>query len=144
QLSDAVIALADQVGNVRVEAVTLGVADTVGPNDGFAVAIVRGQYDAAAVNAMVHNLIPNAQAIEGADVYAPDDHSAFTFVADDRAIGFVGATQNKLPVKELLACARQNKGPLLSNPDIAKLIQAVPADGDLRAWAVCKVSDSYR
>jgi hypothetical protein len=144
QLTDAVILLADQVGNIRVEAITFAVSDTVGPNDGFAIAIVRGQYDAAAVNSMMHNLIPNAQAIEGSDVYAPDDHSAFTFASDERAIGFVGAAQNKLPIKELLANARQNKGPLLTNPDIAKLIQALPADPDVRAWAVCKVSDSYR
>jgi hypothetical protein len=144
QLTDGVIALADQVGNIRVEAITFGVADTVGPNDGFAIAIVRGQYDAPAVSAMIHNLFPNSQSIEGAEVYSPDDHTSFAFASDDRAISMVGAAQNKLPMKDLLAAARQNKGPLLTNPDIAKLIQALPADPDVRAWAVCKVSDSYR
>ncbi|HEY7115891.1 MAG TPA: HEAT repeat domain-containing protein, partial [Tepidisphaeraceae bacterium] len=45
-LTGHVIAIADQIGNVRIEGVTFGVADDVGPNGGFAAVIVRGQWDA--------------------------------------------------------------------------------------------------
>jgi hypothetical protein len=67
---------------------------------------------------------------------------AFAFPTDDRAVFFAGAAADKLPVKEVFTAIRDNKGPLLTNKDLAALIQK--ADTTARAWMVCKVSDAYR
>src|SRR5205823_3740161 len=55
QLTGQVISIAEQIGNVRVESITFGLSDTIGPNDGFFATIIHGQYDATAVSAFLHN-----------------------------------------------------------------------------------------
>jgi hypothetical protein len=141
-----IIEVADQIGNVRLEAVSFGVAETVGPQDGFAVAVVHGQYDAQAVAVYVRKQIPNTETVEGFEVFAPDEHIAFAFLSDHRAIAMTGASKEKLPIKEVLANSRAKARPaghpLLAGADFAPF--AAKITDKTRAWAVCKVSDSYR
>lgn len=140
-----VIEIADQIGNVRLESFTIGVADVVGDKDGFVVAIAHGEYDSKAVANYVRKMIPNTENVEGYDVVAPDDHSAFAFISDNRAIAFTGASKDKLPIKEVLANTRAKTpapNALLAGADFAPFIAKL--DDKVRAWAVCKVSDSYR
>lgn len=146
-MTKEVIQVADQIGNVRLEAMTFGVADTVGPQDGFATAIAHGQYDSAAVIKYVHSQMPNpTENIEGYEVFSPADTVAFVFVSDNRALAITGATKAKLPVKEILAAthAKPNPAghPLLSAPEFAPF--AAKLNDKSRAWVICKVSDSYR
>jgi hypothetical protein len=146
-ITNGIIAFADQVGNVRVEAITFGVADTIGPNDGFAAAIVRGQYDAQALSNFVRGQMPNSNAVEGVEVFSPDANDAtvrFAFASDQRAFGFSGAAADKIPVKDVLAAINKKPAPhpVLALPEFAPFVASL--DENSRAWAVCKVSDSYR
>jgi hypothetical protein len=142
-----IIQVADQIGNVRLDAMTIGVSDTVGQQDGFATAIAHGQYDSAAVVKYIHTLMPNpTENIEGYEVFAPSDNVAFAFTSDNRAIVITGANKAKLPVKEMLAAthAKPNPAghPLLSAAEFAPF--AAKLNDKTRAWVICKVSDSYR
>jgi len=145
-----VIEVADQIGNVRVESVSFGLADVIGPQDGFAAFVVRGQYDAPAVLTYLRGVMPPAKTVEGADVFSPDPHLALVFPGNDRALFMTGASADKLPVKELLtAIAAAGAGgqappthPLLKEPALAPFVASL--DGTVRMWAACKVSDSYR
>lgn len=143
-MTKTLIEIADQIGNVRLESFTIGVSDVIGPNDGFTVVIAHGQYDSAAVAGYVRKMIPNTENIEGYDVFA-DDRAAFVFISDHRAIAFTGAGKDKLPIKGVLAATRAKTpaaNPLLTGADFAPFISKL--DDKTRAWAVCKVSDSYR
>jgi hypothetical protein len=142
QMQPALISTLEQVGNVRIEAVTFAVADTIGHREGFAAAVVRVKYDAKAVANLVRPILNKTEAVEGAEVFVPTDEIAFAFPSDDRFVAITGAKREQLPVKELLTAIRDNRGPLLTNKDLAALIAAV--DPKAKAWAVCKVSDSYR
>lgn len=142
-MTATLIQTAEQIGNVRVEGVTIGVAEKVGPQDGFFVMILRGQYDARAVGLLLAKqgqLQPNT--IDGVEVYSPEKNLMFSLVSNERAIGMAGVGLEKMPVKELIAAVKENKGALHTNADLAKLIATV--DTASRLWAVCKVSDSYR
>jgi hypothetical protein len=145
-MTTSIIQVADQVGNIRVESVTVGVSDNVGPNDGFAAIVVHGQYDAQAVSALVRKSIPNASTIEGVEVLSPEEHMALAFLSDNRAMAITGASKEKLPVKEVLAAlqAKPNPAghPLLATPEFAPFVASL--NDSVHAWAVCKVSDSYR
>jgi hypothetical protein len=132
----------EQIGNVRIEGATFALADNVGQNDGFAVLVLRGKFDAKAVGDLVRPMIPNPSSVEGVEVFAPDRHMAFAFPSNDRAVAFAGPSADKLPLKEMFTAIRDNKGALLTNKDLAALIQKV--DPAARAWAVCKVSDAYK
>lgn len=133
----------EQIGNVRVEGVTFGVAEKVGPNEGFAVAIVRGQYDARAASLLVAkqgNM--QSKAVDGLEYFSPDRNAGFSFVSNNRALFFTGAKEETINVKEMAVALRDGKGTLQKNADLMKLISTI--DTADRLWAVCKVSDSYR
>jgi hypothetical protein len=148
QMNAQVIGIADQIGNVRIESVTFGLSDTVGPNDGYAAMIVHGQYDAAAVAGFIKNMGMPVNTIAGATVLSPDSHVTFAFPTNDRAMLVTGAAQEKLPVKQILEAAgalgtkEPAVHPVLREKEFAPFIASLN-DG-VRLWAVCKVSDSYR
>jgi hypothetical protein len=87
--------------------------------------------------------------VAGVDVFTPNPNMALAFPDNDRAIFMTGASQEKLPAKEVLT-AIGNAGnvktpaahPLLAQPELAPFIASL--DPNARLWAVCKVSDSYR
>jgi hypothetical protein len=150
QLTGQIIAVAEQIGNVRVEAITFGVCDTVGPNDGFFATIVHGQYDAAAVSAFLQTTGLPITTVAGATVLKPEQEVALAFPADDRALFTAGAAAEKLPVKEILEAAANAAGgqkgaashPLMAQAEFAPFMASL--NEGVRAWVICKVSDSYR
>src|SRR5437764_272784 len=44
------IKVADRVGNIRLDGITVGVSGDMGPNAGYGVVVAHGRYDAAAVS----------------------------------------------------------------------------------------------
>jgi hypothetical protein len=48
-LSKEILDLVEAAGNVRLDAITIGIAGKVGPNEGFIVLVGRGQFDPAAL-----------------------------------------------------------------------------------------------
>ena len=142
QMQQAILGVAEQIGNVRVEGVTFGVSDDVGDQKGFVAVVIRARYDAKAVPLYLKNFVQKSSVIEGVEMFSPQSEMAFGFPADDRVLFLVGPRQEVLPAKELIAAARENKGPLLTNADLAKLIETVDTAAPM--WAVCKVNDNYR
>jgi hypothetical protein len=141
-LTAGVIGVAEKVGNVRVEAVTLGVADDVGDREGFVVAVVRGRWDAQAVREVVRPIFPTWKTVDGVEVAMPHATGALAMPSDERLIAWAGPVEEKMPIQAVLAAAREGKGPLLGNAEMAKLIGAV--DPKAAAWAVCRVTPAYR
>ncbi len=141
-VSAQVIAIADQIGNARIDALTFGVSEKIGNSEGFVIFIVRGEFDAKAAGPALQKAGVVGEAIDGVDVYRAEVELTFFFPSDDRAILLMGPAPDKVPVKEMIAAARQSKGGLMTNPAIAKLIGKV--DPKAGAWAVVNVTDSYR
>jgi PBS lyase HEAT-like repeat len=143
-MQQAVLSAAEQVGNVRVEGLTFGVSDDIGDKQGSVCLIIRGRYDSRAAAVVLRNNLPkpNNAAVEGVEMFSPEDEISFGFPSDERAVFLVGPSRDKLPVKELLTAVRDNKGPLMTNAEMAKLIGAV--DPSAAMWAVCKINDNYR
>jgi hypothetical protein len=148
QMNTQVIAIADQIGNVRVESVTFGLGDTIGPNDGYFAVVVHGQYDSAAVSAYIRNMGMPVDTVAGATVISPDQHVKFAFPGNDRALFVTGASPDKLPVKQIIEAAgalgtkEPAQHPLLAQKEFAPFVASL--NETARMWAVCKVSDSYR
>jgi hypothetical protein len=167
-MSAGLIAIADEVGNVRVDGVTIGLSAEVGPDNGFFVVVVRGQFDAAAASAAVRKA-GGAQmkvtTVEGVEVFHPPgafDTGGFAFPSDDRAVLLTGAKEDKLPYAQVFAALRKEAGaaaapagaitaaalakahPLLARPEFGALVAGVEKAGDDgRLWVACRVTPSY-
>jgi len=143
RVTDALIELTSALGNVRLEAVTLGVAADVGNQAGFVVLIARGTYDAAAARqALKADKRVETETVEDVEVYRRDREVAMVCPSNDRFILFAGPGPEQMPLEQMLGALKKGKGGVDTDEDIAYLLGAV--DRTKRTWAVMKMTDAYK
>jgi len=77
QATKMAIKAAEMTGNVRFDAATVGVSGNVGDNTGFGAVIVRGQYDAKVISALIREQGDcKSEKVNGIDVLKLDDEVA--------------------------------------------------------------------
>ena len=141
-LTEYALDAADQIGNVRIDGVTVGLSDDFGLTTGYVVAIVRGQFDRAAVAERIRQEGSPSGNVDGVDVFRMEDGAMLFFPSDNLAVYLLGADPQKLPTREMIAAAVAGKGGLERAEGMVKLIQSAPTDEPL--WAVAKVTETYR
>ena len=143
QLTSMIVMAAGQVGNVRIDAVTIGVADDVGNRSGFVVVIVRGLYDTKALKQMLLQAArSNTETIDGTEVFKPDNEFAIFLPSSDRLVLVAGPRKAQTPVAEMIAAVKAGKGALAADSDMGKLIKTVDTTSPI--WAASKLSETYR
>jgi hypothetical protein len=143
QLTSMIAMAAGRVGNVRIDAVTMGVADNVGDKSGFVVVIARGRYDAKALREMLVQVgRTKIETIEGTEVFKPDNEFSIFLPSSDRLVLVAGPRRAPMPVAQMIAAVKAGKGALTSDSDMGKLIKTV--DTDSAIWAAAKMSETYR
>ena len=141
-LTEMVLKLAEKVGNIRLEAVTIGAASEIGEDSGFAVVVARGLYDAATVRNVLAPMARESTQIDGIDVLRLDSEVALIAPSNDRLVIVTGPRKQALPVREVISSLKANKTGLQAVPELRDLVKSVPAGSPL--WAVAVMSDSYR
>lgn len=155
-----VIAVAERVGNARVDGVTMGIAGDVGNNSGYVAFVVRGQYDAKAVGDYLAEVtagpadrpppvappggkFAKREAVAGVDVIRPASSVAIELASDTHA-GFVaGPGPKQMPVEELATLLKAGRpGPLKDVPEMAKLVGQI--DPSLPMWGAASMTPAYR
>jgi len=135
-------ALIGQIGNARVDAVTMGLADNVGDDSGFVVFVVRGRYNPQTFKALLEKTGVQSAKHDGVDVLSPDEHARLLLDGDRRAVFLAGPSPDKMPVKQLLAAIKTNGGDLKSNRPMVRLIESV--DRTKALWLAAKMSAHYK
>jgi hypothetical protein len=143
QLTSMLTMAAGHVGNVRIDAVTVGVSSDMGDNTGFVVLIARGRYDTEAVRKVLVEVgVCNTEAIDGAEVFLLGKQAAIFLPSSDRLILIVGPGEVQKPIAEMIAAVKAGKGGLTADSDMGKLIKTVDTASPI--WAASVLSDTYR
>jgi hypothetical protein len=141
-LTEYVLEMADQIGNVRIDGLTVGVSDDFSFGSGFVVVIFRGQFDRAAVAERVRQEGAPSADLEGTAVFTLEEGGSLFFPSDDLAVYLFGPDAQKLPTREMIAAARAGKGGLASAEAMRDVIKSARTDQPL--WAVARVTEAYR
>jgi len=147
QLTKPLVEVTGMIGNVRIDAVTVGLAGDVGNDKGFVVVVARGLYDAQRAAAALKGLMTdeNRQRIDqvaGMDVYRPDDEVAMILVSNEHFVLAGGPNADQLPVEALAKAIKAGKGTLRDNKELAAIIDATDKSG--RMWAAAQMTEVYR
>ncbi len=146
QLLPKMVELADKLGNVRVEAFTMGVSGNVSGREGFVVMVARGQYDAKKAAAALKELMASQRGettkIGGLDVYLPDNEFAVILASNERVVGVAGPRHEQMPLEAVAKAIASGKGTLAENRELAAMIRAVDKTGPI--WGVAKMTEVYR
>ena len=144
QMNKNLIALANQVGNIRIDGITLGVADDVGDNGGFVVVIARGLYDPHASPSAGGDL-EAGPGMDGMDTYTVGNGEANFVLASPQQLILVFGPSGKdtAPVVKQIGRGREeSRRGLGENVEMVKLIKTVDTSASL--WAAAKMSEAYR
>jgi hypothetical protein len=141
ELTQGICAVAERVGNIRLDAITLGVADDVGNKTGFVVVVARGLYDAQAVKAAFAQQNIASSKVEGVEVFSAVRMWLIP-CSNDRFIFAAGPSQEQLPVKDLVAALQANPEKPAFGAKMADLIKAT--DTSAMGWAAVVIGDTYR
>jgi len=141
--TDALIEFTGRIGNIRLDAVTAGVAGNLGNDVGFVVVIGRGSYDAtAAREAIKADHAFKTETVEGFEVLTQTREMAVVCPSNDRFLLFAGPNREALPVEEVLGAIKEGKRDLPLDADMAQLLGSV--DRSKHMWAVMKMTDTYK
>jgi hypothetical protein len=139
QMYPNVLGLADAVGNVRLDSVTLGwyMAPTGKP--GNAVIIARGQFDSAAAIAALKSNQAQTKMFGDSEAFMLDETTALLFPADGMAVMVAAEKEGELPMDETVAAISKGAGTFSNNKELNKLIAGT--DTKRPFWMVTKVND---
>ena len=154
KLTEVLVSFAEMTGNMRLDAVTLGVADDIGNNTGFVVVIARGRYDRDAVLAVIRKEMgPNSRYfsvinVDGEEIISLE-RGQMNLILDrgERLILVVGDIRRgenpleKLPLAAVVKALKTGNGGLKDNREMVRLINSTRPEGEL--MAVMKVSPAY-
>jgi hypothetical protein len=141
-LTEMVLVLADRVGNMRLDGITIGLSGDISDRTGSLVAVLRGQFDRVAFSELVRQLGTPAGNVEGFDVFQPDNESAMFFASDNQAVYMAAPAGTSLPLKEMAAAVKAGKGALDRAEGLAGLIKQ--ADVKQSLWAVARTTPEMR
>ena len=139
RLYGRVVALAEKIGNVRLDALTVGVARDIGPTSGYVVLVARGCYDPPALRSTLEHEMA-AQKVDELTLQGND--WALLTPSPHHLILLAGPSRKALPVATMADAAKTGKGDFATDADMAKLVARV--DTTKPVWAALQVTDPFR
>ncbi len=142
QAAGQMVAIAERIGNVRIDAVTVGVSADMDGRNGFVTAVVRGRYDAKAIRELIRQEAGvEPRDVEGIEILPIDRQFALILPLDDLLILAGGPKEHALPLAELAGALRAGGAKPVS-PEVATLAKAV--DTTLPLWISMRVNEAVR
>ena len=145
QASQMVTQGAQIVGNIRAQALTIGVAEDVGDRSGFITVVGRGKYDPAIVRKLIMQEIRDRPVVdvEGVEVFRPNREVAILCPDESRFVLIARfSRQVVLPYEPVARAIKGKAKGVDSNANMAKLLESV--DRTKPVWAVACITESYR
>jgi hypothetical protein len=133
---------AESLGNVRLEAISFGVAGDIGQQSGFMAVIGHGRFDAHAVADLFHKQQVPSSVVGGVEIFQPPGAEILLFFPSDEYAVLVASPRGvELPVQQILDAISTGQGKLKAVPEMKTLIDAAPADQPI--WAVAKITPAF-
>lgn len=142
QVNQALIALAERIGNVRFDGVTFALSDDIGETSGYMVILVRGLYDAEAVRMALTALGVRTEKVGQTELLLPVSSFALILPSNRQLVVLGGPDRQSLPVEKIIAALKTGRGKLPDNKAMMKLIDSAGTGAEL--WAVARISEAYR
>jgi len=147
EYNSRVLAIAEVLGNVRLQALTIGVAGHVSIDSGYLAIVFRGQFDPLAMGRAIETQMPGMHetTMSGFRVYCPPSSPYmpdFSYVIPDehRVVMILGPP--RVLIDSVVAAVAAGKDDLHGSADLSPLLAA--ADMTQPLWGVAKVTPSFQ
>jgi len=145
-LTNALLMAAEQVGNVRLDAVTIGLSGRISDTSGFVVMVARGKYDAAGFKKMLLDTAPGrakTEMVDGVEVVRPTPDAVLILPSDECLVFLAGPPRDEsVPVSVMAAAVKSGRGQLTPESELGQVVSSVDTAAPL--WVAAKMTDTYR
>lgn len=136
------VSLVERLGNIRLDALSVGISGEIGPNSGYVTLICRGTYNSQAVSQWMHAHQIQSKQVGGIDVFQPPGGGTVVFFPDDHHAAYISFPQGAAPpTEEVVAAMKSGNGGLKDAAEMRELIDRAPAGQPL--WGAARVTGSY-
>jgi hypothetical protein len=136
------VASAENIGNVRVDALSFGISGDVGERSGYVVAIAHGSYESRAMIDWLHQEKMPSNFLAGVEIFQPPGaEAALCFPSDHYAVFVASPLGTSMPTKAVIEAIKGHIMKLKLVVEMKKLIDATSADEPM--WAVAQVTPAY-
>ena len=136
ELNSTLLETLNIAGNVRIDAITVGIYPAPPGVPGNYIVVVRGQFDATALCAALGRVAPDSELIDGVRVFHIDEDAAL-LVPSDRRIVYLGReAAGELGIAETIAALRTGSSDLAKNVELLTLVKSVDHGAPLWAAAL--------
>jgi hypothetical protein len=142
QTQQVLITFVERVGNIRLESVTLGVAEEVGPRSGYVALVARGLFNRDAVRMALKEMKLPVEMVGGMEVFSLDREGRLLIPSSDRVALLAGPSQQQLPLETFVKAIKEPGAASGVSKEMSALRDTVDKDAFL--WAVARMSKSYR
>lgn len=141
-MARSVLPVAEMLGNIRFDGMTVGVSGELSEKSGYVVAVLRGRYDRDLLATILAEQKVPAKDVGGTPVYQFNQETAAFFPSNDRAVVISSPLGQALPAAEVVAAVQANGGGLRTNQEMIRLVQSTDTTGAF--WAAVKMTDTNR
>lgn len=142
QLQQMVIQFAERVGNIRLEGITFGLSEEVGPDTGFAIFVARGLFDRDAVCAALKEMTGKVEMAGGQEVFSLERAARLMLPSNKQVALIAGPPEKQLPLEPFVEALKEPPLQLGQSKELAALLDTVEKDAPV--WAVARMSKCYR
>ena len=143
-----VLKLAERIGDIRVDGITVGVSSDVGSREGTATILVRGEYDrASAADAIKATISPDSPKLEvrgGVILWETGGDMTLVMPSNEQLAIVLGepVEKRRTAIDDLLAAIKTGKGTLAQNQDITALMKMIDTQAPL--WVAARLNKDMR
>ena len=146
-LSQTALHVAETLGNMRLDALNLGVSENIDGNHGCITLIASGQFDAALVSRILREQKMATRTVRGLRIYEPDGESTMLFPSDHEFVMMFSPNGEQAPSDESIAAMMSGTQTLRRSPEMTALVMPMLHPGPTTRhalWMAAKMTDSYR
>lgn len=137
-----VLEVAELLGNVRIDAITVGIDQRLSNDAGFVVALGRGLYNSDRLRAALRQSRTPWHTEQGVEVFEPNADLSLVVLSDNELLLLASPQGKDRPLAKVLAARRDDAVGLKSVASMTQLIGQVDAASPL--WAAARMTDGYR
>lgn len=145
EMQKSLIGFLEKSGNLRIDTMSISVAETVGDEEGWAVISLRGAYDHAALEATIKEMsggdLPKMKH-GGLDFIELDEEAHLSLVSDNQLVFIAGAKKEALPLESVGKRVAEGAKESVLSKDLQELIGKTEKEGDL--WVALLVTGKMK
>lgn len=146
-LSRTALNVAEQLGDMRLDTLSVGLSDNIDANHGGLTLILSGQFDSANAGRALREHKAAEHAVDGVDIFEPDRETTVFFPSDHKCVVMFTPLGEPTSLAEVIGAMKSREQPLKKAPEMAALVAPMLPAGGAAAhavWIAVKVSDAYR